>query len=303
MEVATARALTRAGHTTLVVDDRRVKHKLGWSLTQRWVAARARRFRPDFVVLSKCLALDIETVHKVIQGKPSTLWYHDSAYFCETHRPDVAHTLAAARLADTFFVTGFESEWRALGVNAKFLPAAADREIVPAPADPKFAADISFTGTGYDEGRAALLVELSRSFRVRVWGTKWERWATVLDWGGRPVEGREFATVCSSSALMLGILPASMRQADNAASDRIWMTILAGGCYLGPYTPGVARMVQDGVHCAWYTDAESCVAQAERYLGDEALRRRVRAQGEAFVRERHTYDERVRWLLSGESWV
>ena len=300
MEAATARALRRAGHVTRIVDDRKIKRKIGRRLTQRWVLMQTARFKPDFVFLSKCQALDIATVARVVRDTPSAMWYHDAAYFTEPARPDIAHIIEVGRLADTFFVTGFEQEWRALGLNAKFLPAAADRDIVPVTPDPLYAADISFTGTGYDESRAELLMALSRRFHVRVWGMKWERWQDKLDWSGRPVEGREFAAVCSSSALMLGILPTVMQRADNAVSDRIWMTMLAGGLYLGPYTPGVARMLQDGVHCAWYTDVESCFAQAERYLSDPDLARRVRTQGEAFVRQHHTYDERILHLLPRE---
>ncbi|HXC26189.1 MAG TPA: glycosyltransferase [Gemmatimonadaceae bacterium] len=297
MEAAIARAFERAGHVTMMLDDRRIKRAIGHALTQRWVLLQAKRFRADFILLSKCMALDIETVAALVRDTPNAMWYHDAAYFNDSSRPDIAHIVNVGRLSDRFFVTGFEAEWRALGLNAKFLPAAADRSIVPVAPDPRYAADISFTGTGYDESRAQLLIALSRRFRVRVWGTSWERWRDTLDWGGRAVEGREFTTVCSSSTLMLGIHPKQMHSADQATSDRLWMTILAGGMYLGPYANGVAGMLQDGVHCAWYTDVDSCIAQAERYLGDPELVARVRAQGEAFVRAHHTYDERIRHLL------
>ncbi len=303
MEAAVQRALKRAGHTTLLMDDRRVKRAVGRAVTQRWVSTRARQFRPDFVVLSKCLALDLDTVTEVVRGVPSVLWYHDAAYFDVPERPDVAHVIGAGKLADTFFVTGFEQEWRALGLRAEFLPAAADQSVRPQPPCPEFASDISFTGTGYDPSRAEFLARLSRQFQVKVWGTQWERWRDSINWSGRPVEGTDFARVCSSSKIMLGILPAVMMQASNAASDRMWMTMLAGGFYLGPGTPGVEQMLLDGVHCAWYTDMQSCVAQAERYLGDAALRERVRVEGERFVRAHHTYDARVETLLSRHGWV
>lgn len=303
MEAAVHRALDRAGHQTLLLDDRRIKRLVGHGLTQRWVAGRAQRFGADLVILSKCLALDIETVATLIDGRRSVLWYHDAAYYNEPERPDVAHIIAAGKLADTFFVTGFECEWRALGLSAEFLPAAADRSIHPVSATPEFASDISFTGTAYDVSRVEFLSELSRRFQVRVWGSQWERWRDTIDWGGRPVEGINFARVCSSSKIMLGILPKLMLTASNAASDRMWMTILAGGFYLGPGTPGVDRMLLDGVHCAWYTDMESCVAQAERYLGDAELRNYVRIEGERFVRAHHTYDARIDNLLTGRGWV
>jgi len=297
------RALRRAGHQTLLVDDRRLRRRIGRTLTQRWTLRAARRFRPDFVFLSQCLGLDHETVAELVRGRESVLWYHDAAYFDRAHVPNIARTIEAGRLADVFFVTGFESEWGALGLRAKFLPAAADRDIVPVPPRPEYAADVVFTGTGYDAGRAEFLIALARHCRVKVWGLRWEPWRDQLDWGGRRVEGREFAAVCSSSAISLGILPAVMKHATNAASNRMWMTVLAGGFYLGHGTPGVDRMLLDAVHCAWYTDFDSCVTQVERYLARPAERERVRSAGEAFVRAHHTFDQRIHNLLSGREWV
>lgn len=60
MEAAVERAFRRAGHETLLVDDRRIKRLVGRRLTQRWARRHANSFRPDFVFLSKCLALDPE---------------------------------------------------------------------------------------------------------------------------------------------------------------------------------------------------------------------------------------------------
>ena len=303
MERAVQRALRRAGHRALLIDDRRLKRRLGRRLTQEVTRRTARWFRPDFVLLSKCHALDVETVSAVIRGRPNAMWYHDAGWFAEPERPDVKAVIEVGRLADVFFVTGYEEEWRRHGLRAEFLPAAADRHIVPVPPRPEYASEIAFTGTGYDATRAEFLVDLSRHFRVRVWGTRWEPWRDRLDWSGRPVEGEEFAAVCSSSAITLGILPAAMRTATNAASDRTWMTILAGGFYLGPGVPGVAQLLRDGEHCAWYGDFDECVAKAERYLRDPAGRERVRATGERFVRQHHTYDARIGPLLAREPFV
>ena len=41
MEMATARAFERAGHTVKVIDDRRIKRVMGWPLTQRIVRVQA----------------------------------------------------------------------------------------------------------------------------------------------------------------------------------------------------------------------------------------------------------------------
>lgn len=305
VERAIERALRRAGHTTLLLDDRQLKRLMGHRLTQRWVAARAARFRPDFVFLAKCHALELETVDRLLRERPNAMWYHDPQWFREIDRPDIAHIAAVARLAQTFFVSGFELEWRAHGLRALFLPSAADAAITPVPPDSRYAADLVFIGTGYDEERAARLINLAQDHEVRVWGLGWEKWRNHLKWAGRPVEGREFSAVCSSAKITLGInhLEATGEHGGGYTSDRTWTTILAGAFYLGEATPGVDQLLSDGRHCAWYQTAKECQTQIQRYLADSAARERVRLEGNAFVRQYHTYDARIPSLLSGTRFV
>jgi hypothetical protein len=303
MEAAVERAFRRLGHTTLLIDDRRMKRKVGRSLTQRWAKWHATRFRPDFVFLSKCLALDPETVISIVEGKPNAMWYHDPQWHRDLNRPDIAHIATIGRLARTFFVTGFEAEWRAHGLNALFLPAAGDAGIKPVPHDGRFASDVAFIGTGYDADRAKLLVTVARQQSVRVWGPGWNEWKSSLDWNGKSVEGRDFAAVCSSSKIVLGINPTRAAGGISYTSDRTWMVMLAGGFYLTQRTPGVAAMLRDGEHCAFYDDAESCALECEKYLADPTARNRIRLAGEAFVRANHTYDQRVHNLLENREFA
>lgn len=303
MEAAVERAFKRLGHTTLLIDDRRMKRKVGRPLTQRWAKWQAKRFRPDFVFLSKCLALDPETVIELIDGKPNAMWYHDPQWYRDLNRPDIGHIATIGRLARTFFVTGFEAEWRAHGMNALFLPAAGDSGIKPVAHNDAFASDISFIGTGYDADRAKLLVSIARTQNVRVWGPGWEEWKSALNWNGKSVEGIDFAAVCSSSKVVLGINPTRAAGGVSYTSDRTWMVMLAGGFYLMQRTRGIALMLREGEHCAFYDDAESCAAQCENYLTDAAARTRIRTAGEAFVRANHTYDQRARNLLENHEFV
>jgi hypothetical protein len=303
MEAATERAFQRAGHKTLIVDDRRIKRAIGRCMTQHVVRARARHFGPDFILLSKCLALDLETVSQLVANTPNAMWYHDPQWFRDTTRGDVGHIADVGRIAATFFVTGFDAEWRALGTNAKFLPAAGDSSITPVSMDRAYESDAAFIGTGYDLSRTALLLEAAKDHDVRVYGPGWDTWREELNWNGRGVEGREFAQVCSSSTITLGINPSRATGGATYTSDRTWMVILAGAFYLGQGTPGVAEFLRDGEHCAWYTDAEDCIARLNYYLGDATARERIRKQGERFVRANHTYDQRIGHILSAEAWT
>lgn len=303
MEAAVERALRRAGHTTLLLDDRRMKRLIGWKLTQFWTRWQAAQFGADFVFLSKCLALDPETVSLIIEGKPSAMWYHDPQWHRDLDRPDIAHIANIGRLARTFFVTGFESEWRDNGMNAVFLPAAADAGIEPALPEQRFASQVAFIGTGYDPERAALLLKVAENFDLKVWGPGWENWRKQLHWTGRSVEGRDFSSVCSSSDITLGINPVRATGGVSYTSDRTWMVMLGGGFYLAPRTPGVAAMLREGVHCGFYDGAESCVEQCAKYLGAPFERDAIRVEGERFVRGHHTYDQRVVNILENKPFV
>jgi len=303
MEAALEQAFRRAGHETLLLDDRRIKRRIGRKLTQRWISRRAKRFDADFVFLSKCLGLHPDTVDAIIAGKPNAMWYHDPQWYRDLDRPDIGHIAAIGRIARTFFVTGFDDEWRANGLNALFLPAAGDAAIRPVPKNDKFASDISFIGTGYDPERARLLVEIATRFNLRVWGPGWESWSHTLQWNGGSIEGQDFAAVCSSSSITLGINPARAEGGTSYTSDRTWMTMLAGGFYLAQRTPGVASMLVEGEHCGFYDDRQSCSEQCAHYLGAARDRERMRKDGEAFVRAHHTYDQRIGNILENRAFV
>lgn len=303
MERCTERALKRAGHKTLLIDDKRANRLIGRKLTQGWAQSKAKRFKPDFVFLGKCHGLEIDTVQSILDGRPNSMWYHDPQWYRSTYRPDIAHIVSVGKLTQTFFVSGFEAEWKKLGLPAKFLPSAADKDIKPVPHDKKFHSDVSFIGTGYDPARAAFLLKVAKKYDLKVWGKGWEEWRKPLHWSGRPVQGKEFAAVCSSSSISLGINPDRAKGGSTYTSDRTWMVILAGGFYLGHGTPGLTEMLREGDHCAWYTDIETCLAKIDYYLTKPQQRERIRREGQGFVRQYHTFDQRIHNLLSGEAFV
>ena len=302
MERAVQRALERAGHQTLLFDDKRSARWVGRRLTQSRALRAARRFGPDFVFLSKCRRLEVETVATIIRDVPNAMWNHDAPYYAAVDRPDIRHTIDVAREIDVFFVTGFAKEWRKHGINARFLPSAAALEVRPVEPDPQLAATVSFVGSGYDDMRAEFLCALSKRVDTRVYGPGWEKWQSQLNWNGAEITGVDFARACSSALFSLGILPKLAAGSTDYASNRMWRVILAGGLYLGPWAPGVDQLLLHNRHCVWYSGLDDCVAHAERLIATPRERDRIRAAGEAFVREHHTFDARLPYLLNGTEW-
>ena len=109
--------------------------------------------------------------------------------------------------------------------------------------------------------------------------------------------------MCSSSAITLGINPARAAGGVSYTSDRTWMVMLAGGFHLAERTPGVAAMLRDGEHCAFYDDVQSCIESCATYLSSSARREEIRENGERFVRAHHTYDQRVSNILEGKRFM
>ncbi len=303
MEAGVQRALERAGHKTRLVDDRRTKRLIGRKLTQRWALSQARSFKPDFVFLSKCLGLDLETVAEIIDGRDNAMWFMDPQYYGNITRPDVAHVTAVGRMSKTFFISGFVDKWLAHRLPAKFLPAAAHSELGPTKPDKRSASDVAFVGRGYDASRARFLIKIARKFDLKVWGPGWEEWRKELNWSGGGVYGPAYATICSSAKIMLGINPAVAKAATNYTSNRPWTVLQAAGFYLGEGTPGLTAMLREGDHCAWYKDVESCIDRCTYYLANPATRERIRRQGQHFASEHHTFDQRIHNLLSGQEFI
>jgi len=198
---------------------------------------------------------------------------------------------------------GQAAEFEALGVaRAEWLPDAADPER-DHPAEPveEWRCDVAFIGNGYDAARAAFLARLARRFRVRVWGSGWERWGAEVGWMGAPVYGGDFARVCASAAVVLGIEPSYQAEARvwGYHSNRTFKVLASAGFYLAPAAPGMRSLLRDGGHCVFYDDEADAEARIEEYLGRPDDRERIRRAGHDFVLAHHTYAHRLENLLTG----
>lgn len=302
-EMSVRKALSRAGHQVALVDDRRVAQRAGRPFATSWLRGRARAFRPDRIVVGKARYVDPEVLAELCAGRGSVMWYHDLRI------PPLEDIVARARVVDVLFVTaaGQIPDYEARGVRrAHFLPGALDawREGPVEPA-PELAADVAFIGAGYDAYRAEFLARVARRFRLRVWGPGWKPWARELDWAGGPARGEALARICASARVVLGVDPSFQVEAAvrGYASNRMWRVVGCGGFFLGHASPGMRELLADGEHCAWYDGEDHAFAQLDRYLADDAARRRIRAEGRAFVAAHHTFDQRIRNLLAGAPFV
>ena len=293
------RALVRAGHVAVLVDDRKAFRVLGRRGAGAWVRARIKAFRPDRLILAKAIGVPVDVLRELCAGIPSVMWYRD---LCVPPDPAI---LERAACVDTTFLTagGHAPLFESAGARrALFLPDGVDPDVDrPAPPLPTYACDVAFIGTAADEHRIEFLRRIARRFRVRTWGNGWESVAKEVGWMGGPAYGDDIGRICASARIVLGLDRGfqAREQVWGYTSNRLWRTIAAGGFYLGPSAPGLREIIRDGEHCALYDDEEHALALIERYVADDAARERIRAAGRAFVLAHHTIAHRVHNLLTG----
>ena len=301
-------ALQRLGHDVILVDDRKLRQRIGSKAGTRWLLARVALFKPDRVLFFKPHDVEVFGFQRIAEKARTSMWYRDL-----TPPPDpmLDRIIERARYVEDVFLTAIEQGkvWQAGGVRpTKWLPNAADRDLdIPQPADPRFACDIAFMGRGISPGedlsRAEFLVELSKKYHVRVWGQNWSRWAKELNWDGTAAYGADFARVCASAKIVLDIQPALWVQANydpGYSSNRMVKVMAVGGFCLAQGGPLLQTLFREEEHCGWFATAEQGYAQVEKYLSNDALREAARKNGQALVREHHMMENRVHNLITGE---
>lgn len=187
-----------------------------------------------------------------------------------------------------------------------YLPFAADVDLYqppePALAEHEYVHNLVFIGT-WRRGREEFLeqfVELG----LRVWGSDYWRTRTrrgsplKQSWGGRPVVGAEFASVCAQSKILLNILdPVSWPGPNMRAFELPACRAFA----LTERTDPVLEIFREGETIECFGSVEEARDKIGQYTRDAAARQRIaQAAYEVVVEGGHTYGDRVATLCD---WV
>lgn len=90
-----------------------------------------------------------------------------------------------------------------------------------------------------------------------------------------------------------------------SASNRMWKVFGCGGAYVGQHVNGIDQLAEHGTHCLWYRAPAECVEFIHQLVADPASRDAMSARARAHALAHHTYDRRMKLLLTGEeySWA
>jgi Glycosyl transferases group 1 len=184
--------------------------------------------------------------------------------------------------------------WQEAGINAVWCPPAVyHAEAVSGTPRPEYRAPVAFVGSwrGHYHPEWTHRMDLVNHLQ--------RRWPQTGFWPKREqIRGAALSDLYASVDVVVG--DSFMTPGSKAFhSDRIPETLGRGGFLLHPYNEGLEDLYQDGVHLRYWPlgDWAELDRLIAHYLKHEDERRRIAAQGQAHVRENHTYQRRLGWVV------
>lgn len=220
------------------------------------------------------------------------LWYFD---FDAVEPP--GYLIILGRCVTAAFLTCYPwvDSLRDLGVNAFFLPQAADPMIYnKVDFDSAFASDVAFIGTR-KPGREEFLKKLASRFNLKVWGEQWQDSELKP---GIQAYLEDFNKVCSSAKIIVNITssddyPSYM----STLSQKIFMVLAAEGFLLNDSILNIHSFFEINKELVLYNNVDDLSQKIEYYLGHDELRAQIAHAGRMRVLKEHTYIHRLRRMF------
>lgn len=269
-----------------------------------------RRMRPDMLLVFKGTFVRADAIAAIRgMGSRAYCFYPDVSVLA--HGPQIPRAL---REYDWIFTTksfGVRDMRENLAIeHASVIHHAFDpdlhRPIALAPSDTqRYACDVSFIGT-WSPKKERVLGHLARklpSVRLRIWGEQWwkNKDKTLTPWiEGHEITGDEYARAIGASRINLCILSERREGASSGdqVTSRTFHIPACGGFMLHERTDELLELFTEGESVIGFGDEDELVSAVERWLGQDAERRRIADSGLQLVRQNHSWDHRIAAILT-----
>lgn len=295
-EIHFARDIEALGHKVT-----RLQEPVGGKNSERFVREmerKALRERPDVVFFTRTWGLPpstTQTWRRLERAGITTASYHLDLY--------VGLNRQAGLADDPFWTTQHvftpdgdphsAEYFQRLGINHHWSPpAVVSDECEPGTWRDACDYDVVFVGSrGYHPEwpwRTQLLDWLADRY-----GPRFRRFGGDCPEG--PTRGADLNDLYATARVVVGdslCLPGHTRY----FSDRYWETVGRGGFLVGPRVPGIEEHFTDGEHLRLYEygDLDALGRMVDAAIDDPEGCRLIAKQGQAWVRERHTYRDRFK---------
>ena len=229
---------------------------------------------------------------------PDTLLYLNQQLIAALPLYDLVASYSASAVCHFRSLGARRVEWVPLGADPDMHPLT----VASLPADSQLHADVSFIGQWRPEREHVLRVVLDslRGYDIKIWGGDWGRRCRrnkgiIGAWQGRPLYGREFAKVISSSKVSLNIIDPTNYP---AANMRFFEIPCAGGLQVSSPCPEMESHFKEGETIFTFRRVEELPELLQNLLANETLRKRVASVSHEAVLRDHTYVCRARQIVS-----
>jgi spore maturation protein CgeB len=310
------KAIRFLGHELIVFEDRqhlipgRIRsrsvflHRLDLNIINRKLLTMAKSVKPDIAIITGGNRIAAETIrHFKRLGIATVLWTTDPPRQFEP-------LITMALSYDAIFCQGTEAiellDRAGIG-GAQWLPMACDPSYhhpveCTAEDEKTYGSDIVFVGSYYPN-RAALFEKLV-DFDLAIWGPGWD----ALDHNSplcRCIRGAhttpaEWLKIYSSSKI---VLATHYQDPENRfpvyqASPRIFEVLACRAFLICDDQKDVFSLFKDGIDLVRFLDAADLDNKIRYYLAHSEERKAIADQGREAVLARHTYQDRIKELLT-----
>lgn len=267
------------------------------------------RTSADWVIFSVCPDFDIQRLVRLREsvGRPGLaqvlfdlMDFRERVIrgFAWPTRSRLPRWIEMAKHLDLVFVKerGHLDRYAAMGIHGVYVDQACDPEDEPAESFPDSSVcDIAFFGR-IDSSRISHLRSMKPVGRTVVYSNRWWKWS-LAGFDARPaVYGNALAERVAAARIVYG--ESARHDVAGYWSDRVYRILGHRGFFLTKFTPGLEASFVNHEHLVWFERSDDLRPLAQRYLADPESRQRIAEAGFRHVRENHTYDHRVREILS-----
>lgn len=158
--------------------------------------------------------------------------------------------------------------------------------------------DVIWAGNAYNDYRRQLIEMLSKlPYNVGLYG----QCASVQMTGATNYEFALTRGMHAKSLIAVGEMNFDEHTARGFVSNRLWETMAAGGAMLlQQYVPMLEELtgLRDGVHLVWWRDMDDLRQKIDYYMAHPDEAREIARNAYAFVHEQHSFDSRIRKILT-----
>ncbi len=309
-------AIKNLGHELISFDDRqyiipgRIRQRINWlhnldlnNINKRFIRLALEK-RPDIAVITgghRIKASAIKTLKD--NGIYTVLWTIDAP---SNFQP----IIDVASLYDHIFCQGTEAVElldNAGMKDADWLPVGCD-PVVHRPVDisleekEHYGNDVVFVGSYYPN-RADLFENLS-DFDFGIWGPGWDKLGSKTRLRECVKAGHtkpaEWSKIYSASKIILAVHYQDIQKRFPVyqASPRVFESMACGAFTISDNQRDVFLLFKDGDHLVCFNNPEELIKKVEYYIDHSKERERIALQGREEVLNSHTYQHRMKKLLT-----